>query len=106
MISEILAEPHDLKPQEVALGSAYLREFDARVALYADLARQREEFEQRLKSSSDDEHRRITALSAENVRLRKALAEAERKLSAVAEIERSLLENEVATPADEPAPGP
>src|SRR5512141_1844279 len=45
LITEILAGQHDLKPSEVALANAYLREFDARVALYADIARQREEFE-------------------------------------------------------------
>ena len=48
LIAELLAEQHDLQPQEVSLANAYLREFDARVALYADLARQREESERRL----------------------------------------------------------
>ena len=61
-----------------------LREFEARVTLYADIARQREDFDQQLKSANAEDHRRAAALSAENQRLKKSLAEAERKLSAVA----------------------
>lgn len=90
LISELLAEPNDLQPREVSLAKAYLREFDARVALYADLARQREEAERDLKSADADSDRRLAALTAENQKIKKALAEAERKLEAVAEMERAL----------------
>jgi predicted nucleic acid-binding Zn-ribbon protein len=86
----LLAGEHDLTPQEVSLANAFLREFDARVALYADLARQREESERQMKSLGADEERRYSALNAETQRLKKALAEAERKLEAVAEMERTL----------------
>jgi len=48
LILELLAGQPDLAPEEVALASAFLREFDARVTLYADIARQREDFEQQL----------------------------------------------------------
>ena len=65
-------------------------EFDARVALYADMARQREESERQIKAMGADEDRRYSALNAETQRLKKALAEAERKLEAVAEMERTL----------------
>lgn len=92
LIVEVLAAPNDLKPQELALANAYLRELDARVALYADLARQREESEQRLRSLDATADRRADSLAAENARLKKALAEAERKLKAVEEMERALLE--------------
>ena len=90
LIDELLAGQNDLSPQEVSLANALLREFDARVALYADLARQREESERRLKTLDADGDRRYNALNAETQRLKKALAEAERKLEAVAEMERSL----------------
>jgi plasmid stability protein len=90
LITELLAGEHDLTPQEVSLANAFLREFDARVALYADLARQREESERQMKSLGADEERRYSALNAETQRLKKALAEAERKLEAVAEMERTL----------------
>ena len=93
LINELLAAGNDLKPQEIELAQAFLREFDARVDLYADNARQREDYEQRMKVAAADDSRRLTALGAENQRLKKSLAEAERKLSAVAEMERSLLEN-------------
>jgi uncharacterized heparinase superfamily protein len=100
LISELLAGTHDLEPDELAFANAYLREFDARVALYAEVARQREDSEQRLKSRDASAEHRADTLAAENKYLRRALAEAERKLEAVAEMERSLLE-----PAAEPGSG-
>lgn len=90
LITELLAGVNDLSAQEVSLANAFLREYDARVALYADLARQREESERQLKSLDADDDRRYGALNAETQRLKKALAEAERKLEAVAEMERAL----------------
>ena len=90
LITELLAGAHDLTAQELSLANAFLREYDARVALYADLARQREESERQLKSIDADDDRRYSALNAETQRLKKALAEAERKLEAVAEMERTL----------------
>ena len=90
LITELLAGQNDLSSQEVSLANALLREYDARVALYADLARQREESERKLKSVDADGDRRYNTLNAETQRLKKALAEAERKLEAVAEMERSL----------------
>jgi DNA repair exonuclease SbcCD ATPase subunit len=92
LISELLASPNTLDPAETAFAQAYLREFDARVALYAELARQREESEQKLKSLDATAERRAEALAAENKQLKRKLAEAERQLEAVAEMERSLLE--------------
>ena len=91
-------------PIELAFANAYLREFDARVALYADLARLREDSEQRLKSRDASAESRADTLAAENKYLRRALAEAERKLEAVAEMERSLLEPGAESGAAEPPP--
>jgi hypothetical protein len=90
LISELLAGQHDLQPQEVSLANAFLREFDGRVALYADIARQREESERRLRAVDAEGDRRVAALNAETQRLKKALADAERKLEAVAEMEKAL----------------
>ena len=104
LISELLAGTHDLEPIELAFANAYLREFDARVALYADLARLREDSEQRLKSLDASAESRADTLAAENKYLRRALAEAERKLEAVAEMERSLLEPGAESGAAEPPP--
>jgi DNA repair exonuclease SbcCD ATPase subunit len=101
LITELLASPNTLDPIETAFANAYLREFDSRVALYAELARQREEWEQKLKSLDATADRRADALAAENKQLKRALAEAERKLEAVAEMERSLLEQS-GTEAEQP----
>jgi len=90
LITELLAGQHDLSAQEISLANAFLREYDARVALYADLARQREESDRRLKSLDSEDDRRYNALNAETQRIKKALAEAERKLEAVAGMERAL----------------
>ena len=106
LITELLAGQHDLQPHEVALANACLREFDARVALYADIARQREDLERRLQSATADDDKRFASINAENTRLKKALADAERKLEAVAEMERTLLEQSEAAPASETAPRP
>ena len=102
LITELLASPNTLEPLEVSFATAYLREFDARVALYAELARQREESEQKLRSLDATAERRADALAAENKQLKRALADAERKLEAVAEMERSLLEQAGETPAEPP----
>ena len=104
LITELLASPNTLDPTETAFATAYLREFDARVALYAELARQREESEQKLKSLDATAVRRADALAAENKQLKRALAEAERKLEAVAEMERSLLEQAGAEAEQPPRP--
>jgi DNA repair exonuclease SbcCD ATPase subunit len=102
LISELLAGANTLDPAEAAFASAYRREFDARVALYAELGRQREESEQKLASLDATADRRADALAAENRQLKRALAEAERKLEAVAEMERALLEQTSEAPAEPP----
>lgn len=104
LITELLAGPHDLKPQEVELARAYLREFDARVALDAELARQREELGRQLQAADESDDKRYAALAAENAKLKKALAEAERKLEAVAEMERTLTEQNGATKQNDRPP--
>jgi plasmid stability protein len=104
LITELLAGQHDLKAQEVALANACLREFDARVALYADIARQREDLERQLQAATADDDRRHATLTSENARLKKALAEAERKLEAVAEMERTLIEQSGSAPANDQTP--
>jgi hypothetical protein len=103
LVAELLAGDHGLQPLEVNLAGALLREFDARVALYAELARQREDGERRMQAADAAADQRADALAAENARLRRALAAAERKLEAVAEMERSLLE-QAEEPVEETPP--
>ena len=92
LLGDLLAGPNDLPAEVREFATAYLREFDARVALYAELARQSEESEQKLRSSDSSAAKRADTLAAENARLKKQLAEAERKLDAVADMERALQE--------------
>jgi hypothetical protein len=107
LLSELLAGTNDLRPAELSLANAYLREFDARVTLYADMARQREEAQKELQALDAESDRRYSAANAEAQRLRKALAEAERKLEAVAEMERALIEGgSEAGPPGERTPTP
>ena len=103
ILTELLAGPNDLSPAEKQFAEALTREFDARVALYAELARQREEAQRLLTADEAEDARRANALVAENSRLKKALAEAQRQLEAVTEMERQLLEQSGAT-ATEPQP--
>jgi DNA repair exonuclease SbcCD ATPase subunit len=105
VIAELLAGPNTLQPAEAELAAAYLREFDARVALYAELGRQREVAEQQLRQANDAADRRFDTLAGEYKQLKRALAAAEQKLEAVAEMERSLLEQPVeAEPEAPPRP--
>lgn len=105
LINELLAGANTLRPTEIELAAAYLREFDARVALYAELGRQREAAEQQLRQLNTATDRRVESLAVENKQLKRALAAAERKLEAVAEMERSLLEQPVeAEPEAPPRP--
>ena len=106
LLADLLAGPNELAPEERELANAYLREFDARVALYAELARQREDSEQKLRLNDSSTAKRADALTAENARLKKQLAEAERKLEAVAEMERSLQEETPETPPEATPPRP
>jgi len=99
LLMELLAGPNDLTPDERTLAESFLREFDARVTLYAELARQREEAKARIDALEANAHQRVDVLAADNARLKRALVEAERKLEAVAEMERQLLEQ-----PSEPAP--
>jgi len=99
LLAELLAGANDLTPEERVFAAGFLREFDARVTLYAELARQREEAKARIESLDASVHQRVDVFATDNARLKRALAEAERKLEAVAEMERQLLEQ-----PSEPAP--
>jgi hypothetical protein len=102
LLQGLLAAPGDLEPAERQLAASMLREFDARVTLYAQLARQREEAEGRLAAANEAHAKALQSSSAETARLRRELAQAERKLQAITEMEREMLEQVEATPPIEP----
>lgn len=82
--------------------AALRNEFDARITLGAELATEREHTERRCSADANGMERRIEALSAENLRLRRELEQAQDKLNAIEDIERSLSEQSE-VPVD-PAP--
>ena len=102
LLQSLLAEPGALDPAELKLASVLLREYDARVTLYAQLARQREEAEARLAAANEAHWKAVQSASAETARLRRELAQAERKLQAITEMERELLEQVEAPPPEQP----
>jgi hypothetical protein len=102
LLQGLLATPGDLEPAERQLAAAMVREFDARVTLYAQLGRQREEAEARFAAANDAHSRAAQSASAETARLRRELAQAERKLQAITEMERELLEQVEAPPPEQP----
>ena len=102
LIQALLDSPGDLEPAEQRFATVMLREFDARVTLYAQLARQREEAEGKLAASNEAHARALQSSAAETARLRRALAQAEQKLQAITEMEREMLEQIEAPPPVEP----
>jgi hypothetical protein len=101
LLDEVLAGSG---PDEDArrLAAALRDEFDARIALVAELARERQLAERRRSEDTTGLERRIEALAVENQRLRRELTQAQSKLNAIEDIERALSEQS-AEPV-EPAP--
>ena len=90
-LSEMLARPETLLPDERLLALVELKEVEQRLILQAENKRMRDDA---LHDESHDKlqaiNRRLAAESDENVKLRKALDEARAKLDAVTHIERSI----------------
>jgi hypothetical protein len=98
-LSELLARPETLLPDERLLAQVELHEVDQRLILRAENQRLRDE------ASHDDSrdklqsaNHRLSAEQDENARLRKALDEARAKLDAVTHIERSVGASDPRTP--------
>lgn len=91
-LSELLARPETLLPDERLLALVELQEVDQRLVLQAENQRLRDEALHDSKDKLQAINRRLQAESDENARLRKALDEAHAKLEAVTHIERSINE--------------
>ena len=102
LLVALLAAPGELAPAERQMAAALQREFDARVTLYAQLARQREELEARLAADNAAHARALQTATAETARLRRELQRAETKLQAITEMERELLEQSEPEPPPQP----
>jgi ATP phosphoribosyltransferase regulatory subunit HisZ len=101
LLDEVLAAD-GLDQETRRLAAALRNEFDARISLVAELARERQLAERRRSEDATGKERRIEALAVENQRLRRELSEAQSKLNAIEDIERTLSEQS-AEPV-EPAP--
>lgn len=105
LLARLLDAPDGLAPEEVKLARVFLREFEARLALYADLAREREQWEGRLHTTEYAARAQAAASAAESARLRRERDALKEKLDAIAEIERSMMERDtepVPTPPESP----
>jgi hypothetical protein len=98
-LSELLARPETLLPDERLLALVELQDVDQRLVLQAENQRLRDEasHDSRDKQLQAVNHR-LQAESDENARLRKALDDAHAKLDAVTHIEQSISERATTEP--------
>ena len=89
-LSELLARPETLLPDERLLALVELQEVDQRLVLQAENQRLRDDALHDSKDKLQAVNHRLQAELDENARLRKALDEARAKLDAVTHIERSI----------------
>ncbi len=101
-LSELLARPETLLPDERLLALVELQEVDQRLVLQAENQRLRDEALHDSKDKLQAVNRRLQAEQDENARLRKALDEAHAKLDAVTHIERSINDRGTSEPPHTP----
>jgi two-component sensor histidine kinase len=97
-LSELLARPETLLPDERLLALVELQEVDQRLVLQTENQRLLDEASHDSRDKLQAVNRRLQAESDENARLRKALDEARAKLDAVTHIERSITERAATEP--------
>jgi hypothetical protein len=97
-LSELLARPETLLPDERLLALVELQEVDQRLILQAENQRLRDEASHDSRDKLQAVNRRLAAESDENARLRKALDEARAKLDAVTHIERTITDRSASEP--------
>ncbi len=101
-LSELLARPETMLPDERLLARVELQEVDQRLVLQAENQRLRDEALHDSKDKLQAVNRRLQTESDENARLRKALEEARAKLDAVTHIERSINDRGTGEPPHTP----
>jgi hypothetical protein len=97
-LSELLARPETLLPDERLLALVELQDVDQRLILQSENQRLRDEATHDSRDKLQSANRRLQAESDENARLHKALDEARAKLEAVTHIERSINERGTTEP--------
>jgi hypothetical protein len=101
-LSELLARPETLLPDERLLALVELQEVDQRLVLQAENQRLRDEALHDSKDKLQAANHRLQSELDDNARLRKALDEARAKLDAVTHIERSINDRATSEPPHTP----
>ena len=96
-LSDLLAAPDALLPEERILATIHLKEVEQRLILDAEAQRLQQDGSAELARRSEENSRRLQAIQLENQRLRAELADALEKLDAISGIERSIRERENGT---------
>jgi hypothetical protein len=94
LLATALQSSSELSPEEIQFATAFLREFEARADLAAQITRLREAQEERLRASESESHAALAASNAEIARLRREVSTLKDKLRAIAEIEQSLMQQD------------
>jgi hypothetical protein len=94
LLREVLEQEPLLTSGELSLATLYLLNAERLAATSGEVARLRDASEQAVRDEEESANRRITAIEAENRRLREQLAEAEEKLEAITSIERTIREQQ------------
>lgn len=93
LLRELLAQAPLMTPSEIALAHIYLNSTEERLVAEAETRRLRASSEPRVDRTGEQAlAERLSAVEAENRRLRTELADAEEKLEAITSIERSIRE--------------
>lgn len=94
LLREVLEQEPLLTSGELSLATVYLLNAERLAATSGEVARLLDASEQAVRNEEESANRRITAVEAENRRLREQLAEAEEKLEAITSIERTIREQQ------------
>ncbi len=94
LLREVLAEKLLLTPAEIALATIHLNNAERQIVADTETQNLRLSTSRAAESQEQATYQRLSAVEAENRRLRRELAEAEQKLEAITSIERSISDQE------------
>lgn len=94
ILREVMTQDLLLTPAELALATIHLNSVERQIVENLETSRLRTSASRAAQTQEQAANRRISAIEAENQRLRDDLADAEQKLEAITSIERSIREQE------------
>ncbi len=94
LLTEVLAQTELLTSAEIALATIHLNSVERMNVATTETALLRDSTSREARSEEQAYNQRLSAVEAENRRLREELADAEQKLEAITSIERSIREQE------------